>query len=238
MKEEVLQQYINNNESISRLFEENEKIIREAGYKPPNFNFAVEREKRVNVPSGYIRTSGEFWNKYHLDEIVDKRNVRNNISYALQLSDYYNFILNRFNVWGSIETMLYKQAFINIVSIIEALILESSTRINLYCQKCKKIGKCKNNICKFDRENMKKASERLQELGVLKITEAELKRLIELYDYRNKIHIRLNEQNEFLDRKFDRNLYNETIEFMKKIDDCLWKEAVPLYNTCIGFENK
>lgn len=238
MKDEVLQQYVHNNESISRLFEENEKMIREAGYKPPSVNFAVAREKRVNVPSGYIRTSGEFWNKYHLAEIVADRNVRNNISYALQLSDYYNFILNRFNVWGSIEIMLYKQAFINIVSIIEALILESSTRINLHCQKCKDIGKCKNNICKSDRENMKKAAEKLYEIGVLKITGVELKRLIELYDYRNKIHIRLNEQNEFLDKKFDRNLYNETIELMKKIDDCLWKEAVPLYNTCIGYENK
>lgn len=236
MKDEVLQQYINNNEAISRLFGENEKMIREAGYKPPSVNFVVESKKRVNIPSGYIRTSHEFKDKYHLAEIVDKRNVRNNISYALQLSDYYNFVLNRFNVWGSIETMLYKQALINIVSIMEALILESSTRINLHCQKCKDIGKCKNNICKFDRKNMKKAAERLYDLGVLKITEVELKRLIELYNYRNKIHIRLNAKNEFLDGKYDQNLYNEAIELMKKIDDCIWQEAVPLYDRCIGIE--
>ena len=238
MNNEALVQYINNNESISRLFEENEKIVREAGYEPPCVNFAVELKDRVKVPSGYIRTSEEFRKKYHLDKIVDKKNIRNNISYALQLSDYYNFILNRFNVWGSIEIMLYKQAFINIISIIEALILESSTRINLHCQKCKDIGKCKNNICKFDRENMKKAAEKLYELGILEISQIELNRIVELYDYRNKIHIRLNEQNEFLDKKYNRDLYNETIELMQKIDDSLWKNAVPLYSNCIGFERK
>lgn len=238
MDKEALAQYIGNNEMISRLFEENERIIRNAGYKPPCENYAVEREKRVNVPSGYVRTSGEFWNKYHLAEIVCERNVRNNISYALQLSDYYNFILNRFNVWGSIEIMLYKQAFINIVSIIEALILESSSRINLHCQECKDIGRCKNNICKYDRDNMKNAAEKLYELGILKLTKTELDRLVELYDYRNKIHIRLNEQNEFLDRKYNQSLYNETIGLMQKIDNALWKYAVPLYSGCIGFERK
>lgn len=238
MNDKVLLQYIKNNESISNLFEENERIIREAGYKPPCVNFVVEKDNRVNVPSGYIRTSGEFWKKYHLVEIVEKRNVRNNISYALQLSDYYNFILNRFNVWGSIETMLYKQAFINVISIIESLILESSARINLNCQKCKYIGKCKNNICKDDRKNMKNAIEKLYKLGILDVSRTDLDRLIELYDYRNKIHIRLNKQNEFLDGKYNIKLYNETIELMQKIDDSLWKNAVPLYSKCIGFEGK
>lgn len=238
MKDDILNKYIRNNESISKLFEENEKILREEGYNPPIDNFIVKSEKRVNVPAGYIRKKEEFCNEYHLVDIVDKINTRNNISYALQLSDYYNFIFNRFNVWGSIEIMLYKQAFINVVSIIEALILECSTRINMHCQKCQNISKCKNNISKSERENMKRAAEKLYNLGVLGISDSEIKRLIELYDYRNKIHIRLNEENEFLDKKFDTKLYNETIELMKKIDTSLWKNAVPLYNKCIGFCKK
>lgn len=175
---------------------------------------------------------------YHLGDLVESHNTRKNISYALQFSDYYNFLVNRFNVWGSIETMLYKQAFINVISIIEALILESSNRINHFCKQCKNISKCKNNICKKDRENMKCAAEKLFELGILDINKAEKNRLIELYDLRNKIHIRLNDQNEFLDCKYNMTLYNEAIELLQKVDDCLWKNAVPLYKKCIGYKSK
>lgn len=238
MDDDKLAKYIQNNESISLQLAENENILRSEGYAPPCLNFTVEKEKRINIPAGYIRTSGEFWNKYHLADLVESRNTRNNISYALQLSDYYNFLINRFNVWGSIEIMLYKQAFVNLVSIIEALILESSNRINSFCKQCQNIGKCKNNICKKDRENMKFAAEKLFELGVLDINEMEKNRLIELYDLRNKIHIRLNNQNEFLDCKYNRTLYNEVIELLQKVDDCLWKNAVPLYKKCIGYKSK
>ena len=228
----------NNNAKISELLIENEKILKSEGYNPPCFNYSVEKNERIQMPAGYIRKSGEFWEKYHLAELVESRNTSNNISYALQLSDYYNYIVNRFNVWGSIEIMLYKQAFVNIVSIIEALILESANRINQYCKRCPDIGRCKNNICKKDRENMKSAVLKLSDMGVLDLSEDEKNRLIELYDYRNKIHIRLNEQNEFLDNKYNRNLYNEVIRLLQKVDEQLCKNAVPLYNDCIGFESK
>lgn len=238
MDNDKLTQYLNNNESISSRLAENENILRKAGYEPPCLNFTVEKGQRIHIPAGYIRTSNEFRNKYHLGDLIESRITRKNISYALQLSDLYNFLVNRFYMWGSIETMLYKQAFVNIVSIIEALILESSNRINHFCKKCQKIGKCKNNICKKDRENMKCAAEKLFELGILDINVVEKNRLIELYDLRNKIHIRLNDQNEFLDCKYNMTLYNEVIELLQKVDDCLWKNAVPLYKKCIGYKDK
>ena len=85
---------------------------------------------------------------------------------------------------------------------------------------------------------MKSAVLKLSDMGVLDLSEDEKNRLIELYDYRNKIHIRLNEQNEFLDNKYNRNLYNEVIRLLQKVDEQLCKNAVPLYNDCIGFESK
>ncbi len=238
MDDEKLTEYLNNINSITSLLKENENILRSVGYAPPYLNFTVDNGKRISIPSGYIRTSDEFRKKYHLGELVESHNTRKNISYALQLSDLYNFLLNRFNVWGSIEPMLYKQAFINVVSIIEALILESSNRINHFCKQCQNINKCKNNICKNDRINMKFAAEKLFELGILDINEMEKNRLIELYNLRNNIHIRLNDQNEFLDRKYNRALYNEAIELLHKADDCLWKNAVPLYKKCIGYKSE
>lgn len=238
MDKDKLNEYLKNNEIINFRLAENEKILRSAGYAPPCLNFTVEKEKRINIPAGYIRTSCEFGNKYHLDDLVESHNTRKNISYALQLSDYYNFLVNRFNVWGSIEIMLYKQAFINVISIIEVLVLESSNRINHFCQQCQNTNKCKNIINKTDRGNMKRAAERLFELGILDINEVEKNRLIELYNLRNKIHIRLNDQNEFLDCKYNVTLYNEAIEMLQKVDDCLWKNAVPLYKKCIGYKSK
>ncbi len=70
---------------------------------------------------------------------------------------------------------------------------------------------------------MKCAADKLFGLGILDINEVGKNRLVELYDFRNKIHIRLNDQNEFLDCKYNRKLYNEAIELLQKVDNCLWK---------------
>ena len=102
--------YIENISQISSLLAENERILKEAGYKPPVNNFSVDNDKRIKIPSGYIRRSGEFWRLYHLNEIVSNRNTKNNISYALQLSDYYNFVLTDF-IYGA----LLKQCFIRML---------------------------------------------------------------------------------------------------------------------------
>ena len=103
---EKLEEYYSNIEKISSLLSRNEELIREEGYNPPLDNFTIEKENRIKMPQRYIRTSKEFWIQYHLNEIVDNRNTKNNISYALQLSDYYNYLVNRFYIWGSIEIML------------------------------------------------------------------------------------------------------------------------------------
>lgn len=238
MTDEELKIYLENINKITTLLNENEKLIRKAGFNPPETNFVVDKDKRIGIPAGYIRKSGDFWSKYRLNEIAVERNTKNNISYALQLSDYYNFIVNRFNIWGSIEIVLYKQMFVNIVSIIEALILECASNINLHCRKCPKIGRCENNINKEERNNMKLAIEKLRELGILIFNETEKQRLIELYDLRNKVHIRLNKQNEFLDNKYNQKLYNEAIVYLKRIDEMIFVNGIQYYKKCVGFKDK
>ena len=238
MDKEIKTKIIQNNKRISELLSDNENTIMEAGYKPPTRNYSVESEDRIKIPAGYIRTTQQFVSNYHLMELVLDNNTRKNIAYALQLSDYYNFIVNRFFVWGSVETMFYKQMFVNIISIIEALINESANRINSFCKNCSSISKCKKNINKNERLNMKEAATKLRSLGILNISSDDLERLIELYDYRNRVHIRLNEQNEFLDDSFNLKLYNESIELLKRIDIILYETAVPYFNKCMGFEKK
>lgn len=238
IEDKDLEEYISNIQQINYLLERNEQIVKNAGYKPPTNNFSVNKNDRIKIPRGYIRTSGEFWRKYHLTEIVIEKNIRNNISYALQLSDYFNYLINRFDLWGSIETMLYKQAFVNVVSIMESLVLEVASNINKNCKNCRKIGKCANNITKDDRSNMKKAVYKLSDIGILNFNDEEINEIIEIYDCRNKIHIRLNNHNEFLDNKYNREFYNKSIVYLKKIDQKLWENGIAYYKHCIGYKEK
>lgn len=238
MNEDVIKKLIENNAEITRLMLENETLIRDEGFAQPVRNYSVDKDSRIGIPAYYIRRVDKFVEKYHLNEIVLNETTKKNISYALQVSDFYNYLVNRFNIWGSIEIMLYKQMLVNLVSIIEALIVECATDINLFCQQCPQIGKCEKNIARYDRGNMKLALQKLVSNGVFNFEENEKDRIIELYDLRNKIHIRLNEQNEFMNNIYNRDLYNEAIMWMQKVDEQIWKNGVQFYSNCMGFVDK
>ncbi len=105
LSDEQKSKIIENNRAITDLLRENEKILREAGYNPPIRNYALDRTEKIGFPSGYIRTVAAFNTKYHLMEICPNRTTRHNITYALEASDLINFIMNRVNIWGSVETI-------------------------------------------------------------------------------------------------------------------------------------
>lgn len=236
--EVIKQKLIENNHKIQSLLKENEEILKNQGFNPPIHNFVINPEKnKIHFPSGYIRTASEFWKKYHLKDIVKKRNTRKNISYCLQLSDFYNFIENRFYLWGSVETMLYKQDFVNLVSIIESLVLEAANNISTNCSTCNKISKCKKHISKQDKNNMKSAIKKMNELGMINLSIENIERIIELYNLRNRIHIRLADNNEFLDNKFNLKLHNETILLLIEITEDLYNSAIQYYVKCVDLDN-
>lgn len=237
LKNEIKEKVILNNKKITELLKENEKLLKEEGFIPPKENYAVDYVERIHVPSGYVRTSGEFFEKYHLGNIVRSFNTRNNISYSLQLLDYYNFLLNRFYIWGSIRTMLYKQDIINIVSILEALITETTENILCCCDKCIKISKCKNRINKHEQGNMKKAISFLCNRGILDFSEKEIERIKYIYDLRNRIHIRLATENEFLNNSFCQETHNELILILIRTAERLNTYAVPMYDKCVMYES-
>lgn len=238
MEDKYIKEIKKNNKDVSELLSVNEHLLEEAGYNPPVNNYVFEIDDKIKIPTGYVRTVNKFTIDYKLNDLILENTTRKNIAYALQLSDYYNYIVNRFNIWGPVETMFYKQMFVNVISVIEALILESSNRINGVCKECDKSPRCSNVINKSSRANMKDALKRLHELGIVTLSSEETDRLIELYDLRNKIHIRLNEQNEFLSDVFNIELYNESIIFLKKMDEMLYENAIPLFDDCIGFKQK
>ncbi|MDO4541906.1 MAG: hypothetical protein Q4C00_03620 [Bacillota bacterium] len=162
MNEELQTKIIENNKKISELLRENEKIIRSVGYKPPVENYAIANTKeRINFPSGYIRVNEAFQRKYHLNDIVKEASTVKNLAYALQLSDFYNFVFNRFYVWGSLESMICKSAVINLVSIFEALIFECANNI---CSPstCISIPSCERHFSKVQRNNSFEALKKIK----------------------------------------------------------------------------
>lgn len=238
INDEFKEKIIANNRKITQLLQENEEILKSEGFKPPSLNYVVDYEERIHMPQGYIRTSARFFEKYHLASIVKKYTTRNNISYNLQLSDYYNLLLNRFYIWGSVQTMLYKQDIINLVSIIEALITEATENIFQCCNSCAKIGKCKMRLNKRGQGNMKESIPKLCEMTILNFDENEVERIVEIYDLRNRVHIRLAEENEFLDNSFCQDTHNELIGLLIRVTEQLNDNAVPRYGKCDEYKTK
>lgn len=220
---------VENNKKITELLNENEVILREAGYNPPVANYALDRTEKIGFPSGYIRTVAAFNTKYHLQEICPNRATRHNITYALEASDLINFVMNRVNIWGSVETIFFKLAIVNLVSVMEAIILEAVSNICCNAGSCGKTKTCYYHFSKEERNNARKAVEKLVLVGILDFDIEKMARLQEIIDLRNRIHIRLIKGNEMKMDDFTLTLYNEVVSLLQNIDEQIYKKAVPHY---------
>ena len=85
LNKEIEKQIAENNQKISALLAENENLLRCAGLNPPAANAALPPEKKIQFPSGYIRTVGHFKFRYHLSEIFPTKATRHNVTYALEV---------------------------------------------------------------------------------------------------------------------------------------------------------
>lgn len=229
---EMRQKVVENNRKITELLNENEGILREAGYNPPVENYVLERAERIGFPSGYIRTVSTFIKKYHLMEVCPNKKHRHNIAYALAESDLINYILNRINVWGSVEILLYKLAIVNLVSIMEAIILEAANNICCNASACGKTTKCATHFSYQERERARNALDKLVLLNILEFEAEKVERIKEIMDLRNQVHIRLAPKNELDARYFTLDLYNEVVELLQDIDERIFLQGVSLYANC------
>lgn len=227
--EETKEKIIKNNEKISGLLKQNEDLLRAEGFDLPNENLSMDGLQKIKIPSQYIRTKDYFYEKYHLNIIVSTWDVRNNIAYSFQVSDLYNYLINRFNIWGSVETMLYKNAIINLVAIFEAFISECAHNICMCPSQCGKTNKCKVHFSKDQRGKTYDGLIKMRKLGIVNYSDEEMSRIKEIIDLRNRIHIRLAENNEFNSSDFCLALYNEVIGLLKEISEAIYTNGVKLY---------
>lgn len=226
---EIQQRIARNNEQISELLRENEVLLREAGYDPPLKNITLPQREQIQFPAGYIRTVAKFNEKYHLREIFPYRYSRHNVTYALEVSDLMNYMFNRINIWGAVETVFYKLAIVNLVSIMEAIILEAANNICRNASYCGKTKKCFNHFSKGERNNARLALQKLVLIDVLDYDEEKLSRVQEIIDLRNRIHIRLTKGSELQLDDFNLELYNEVVQLLQDVDEQIFRKGVPLY---------
>lgn len=232
ISEEAKQKIIENNREISELLTENEKILREQGFDPPEENYAADEDDKIKLPWGYIRTKDSLIRKFHLEEIASNWTIRSNIGYALQLSDFHNYIFNRIYLWGPVKTMFYKSAVINLISIFEAIVLECANQICYNPSKCRLRKKCDKPFNKEQRNNVFSALQRLNELNVTSFSDDEMIRIKELIELRNRVHIRLANEKEYLSDEFDLSLYNEAIKLLQSVSEQIYTKGKPLYFHC------
>lgn len=223
------EQTAENNQKISALLAENENLLRCAGLNPPAANAALPPEKKIQFPSGYIRTVGHFKFRYHLSEIFPTKATRHNVTYALEVSDLMNYIVNRINIWGPVEVIFYKLAIVNIVSIMESILLEAANNICCRTQTCGKTHSCHLHFSNSDRNYVKNALDRLVELNLLHFNPQEVQHIKDVIDLRNRVHIRLTNGNELSNADFNRDIYNDAVNLLKTVDEQIYQYAVPLY---------
>lgn len=221
--------FIENNKRITELLKENEMILRKSGYNPPLINYTLEQHEKIGVPSGYIRTVNAFNKKYHLQEICIEKTVRHNITYALETSDLLNFIINRINIWGSVEAIFFKLSIVNFVSVIEAILLEATNNICCDASNCGKTKNCELHFSKEERNYASKAVKKLAQIGILDYDNEKVSRVQEIIELRNRIHIRLAKGMEINLGDFTLELYNEVVELLQDIDEQIYNNAVPHY---------
>lgn len=224
--EEKRQAIIANNRKISRLLLDNESILRDAGYDPPKINFAFDPEKesylKVQVPTGYIRTKDYYMRKYGLMKICGNDvNKAANIAYNLELSDFYNYIINRIGIYGPVYSMLSKQATINVIAIIEVLMKLYIETLHKKCVACSHFQNCRGRVVKkkAGAQKFKLLVDYYAQMNLLGLKDRKhYQQIKSLYDYRNHIHLAKSKVNELKENVGNKDWYNHSIYYLQGID--------------------
>ena len=220
-----------NNAQITRLLAENEELLRGAGFDPPAKNYALHSNSRIKFPTNYIRTKDYFIKKYKLRYFFKDPVIRSNVAYSLQMSDLYNYIVNRFRTYGSINTMVYKAATINCVCIIESLIGQVLDDMHAYCKQCPNHDECEYFFAK--KHQFADKLDKIRQFDMLRLDDEEYQRIRDAYRLRNRMHIyTAAKENELTSKTFDRDLYNGIISIMQQVTINLYLYMLPASKKC------
>lgn len=208
-----------------RCLQEAETIAIRNGLKPPIRQPNLRDHEKIRFPRGYIRKASEFRDRYSLPQLIHDGDRRSNIAYALQTTDFLNYLVNRFSIGLSVERVLYKIAIAHIVSIIEALIYGTIDSLHKHCVEdtrvCHRSSRCPLYIKSPNKYTFRHAIDLLISKEVLRLSEEEKTGLLELKTIRDRVHIWDAIGNEFLDHDFALKEYNSCIRILSTVREHL-----------------
>lgn len=214
----------------SSALQEAEDLLRNAGFKVPEENVYINEKDKVKFPRKYIRTVQYFKDKYNLDQILQRSDITSNISYHLQLSDFLNYIINRFGIGLTVESMFYKLAMVNILSIIEALIYGAAKNLHSKCsdgnETCKHNTKCNYYISSPKKLNFNQIIDILTSKDILNLSSEQKDLLKNLKKLRDNVHIWNLEFNEYTKNNYNLSNYNASIKFLYYIGKSLSSKII------------
>lgn len=181
----------------------------------PRENINRDDFSLANIPDNYIRTGEYYRINYNLSNLLNNKTQIDNIAYSLQLSDFFNYIINRLNIYGVIKNLFIKSAIINIFSIEEGLLYSSLMSLNSYCWFDEKVCNLNSN-CKY----YVKARNQLTFNSLMQTFQDKIgfhheryrEIMFRLKEIRDNVHLEDVKFNEWAENeKYSLNQYNEAI---------------------------
>lgn len=195
-----------------------ENILKKNGVKTPSENIRLERKEKIKIPRGYIRTTKLFAEMYKIETCVLDEVTQKNISYALQTTDFFNYLLNRFDIGLSVGQLFIKYALINAYSIAEAFLFKSLEKLHSHCISDGKVC-IQNEKCEYYVKNPKGWKFRVvvDEICKTQLLDLAGDDIFKLKKIRDNVHIHSASGNEFLSGVYTLENYNNIIKVLYKI---------------------
>jgi len=186
---------INNDEELAQAVIKAGNLLQEIqNYAKRDFS----KPAKVRFPRGYLRTAAEARTRLGF---LENAHLKSNVSYTMLLSDVQHWLLVRTDISGTAKEMVIKLQFFLLGSIVESI-----TKSFLK-------GKCGGNYSK--------RLEYLKEHGI--ISEQLQIDLNWLWDVRNKMHLFLLDNNEWLSTDYTVANHNRAVRAFKRILEILNK---------------
>lgn len=112
----------------------------------------LKTKVEIQFPRGYIRKCEDFRSRYPCND----QTIGRNVSYAILSTELLRWLLNRFKLFGALESMVIKLGIVVVTSAIEGIVHDRLKTLNIKCAKS-----LKKNIEKLEAKGV--ISERLAE---------------------------------------------------------------------------
>lgn len=236
--EDIIRKYLNeqglNNQPVDNIHLGYNKVGEMEGLNPDKNGRKKELTDAISIPQGYVRTLDTIIADYGFDKIIKDEVQCKNCASMIMSMDAKEFFLNRFYIWGYLETINYKDMIQNVASIIEALLYfgllearQNPAISDVDAQSQTVVNDCTISLFFYERINRKVNFAGLiyffehMKPNLLNLTSDDYRVIGELRDKRNGIHLQKNTERFYDESIYNRRFYEESVEVLRKVSTSL-----------------